>query len=69
MAESLANDDVLTVSEVADYLKVNERTVYRLAAAKKIPGFKVGTAWRFRRTELEAWISAQSETLPGDSRR
>lgn len=56
----LPNDDVLTVSEVAAYLKVNERTVYRLASAKRLPGFKVGTSWRFRRTELEAWIRAQS---------
>jgi len=56
----LSNDDVLTVSEVAAYLKVNERTVYRLASAKRMPGFKVGTSWRFKRTELEAWIRAQS---------
>ena len=35
-------DQILTVKEVADYLKVNERTVYRMAAANKIPAFKVG---------------------------
>ncbi|CAM3392843.1 MULTISPECIES: methylation-associated defense system helix-turn-helix domain-containing protein MAD1 [Cupriavidus] len=61
MGGSLSTDDVLTVSEVAEYLKVNERTVYRLAAAKKIPAFKVGTAWRFKRAELDAWITAQSQ--------
>ena len=40
------SDEILTIKEVADFLKVNERTVYRLAAAKKIPAFKVGNAWR-----------------------
>ena len=39
--------DILTITEVAKYLKVAERTLYRLAAAKKIPAFKVGGTWRF----------------------
>ena len=34
--------DILTIAEVAEYLKVAERTIYRLAAAKKIPAFRVG---------------------------
>lgn len=52
---------ILTIKEVAEYLKVTERTIYRLAAAKKIPGFKVGGMWRFRKTDLDGWIAAQSE--------
>lgn len=51
--------DVMTVREVADYLRVNQRTVYRLAVDKKLPAFKVGATWRFRRAEIDAWISAQ----------
>jgi len=54
------NDEILTIKEVADYLKVNERTIYRLAASKKIPAFKVGNAWRFRLSEIDEWISDQS---------
>ncbi len=38
-----AADSVMTVKEVADYLRVNQRTVYRLAVDRKLPGFKVGT--------------------------
>jgi excisionase family DNA binding protein len=38
---------------VAEYLKLNEKTAYRLAADGKIPGFKVGGSWRFRRDEIE----------------
>ena len=52
-------DQVLTVKEVAEYLKVNERTVYRMASANKIPGFKVGASWRFKQSEIERWISEQ----------
>lgn len=52
-------DQVLTVKEVAEYLKVNERTVYRMASAKKIPAFKVGASWRFQQTEIELWIKEQ----------
>jgi len=52
--------DILTISEVAAYLKVAQRTVYRLAAAKKIPAFKVGGVWRFSRAEIEDWIKQQS---------
>lgn len=55
-----AESDILTIDEVASFLKVAERTVYRLAAAKRIPAFKVGGAWRFSRADLEAWIRQQS---------
>lgn len=58
---------VLTIREVAEYLKVNEKTVYSLAQKRRIPGFKVGGQWRFRREDLEAWISAQTgEPAPKD---
>ncbi|TXH39946.1 MAG: DNA-binding protein [Burkholderiaceae bacterium] len=53
--------EILTIREVSEYLKVTERTIYRLAAAKKIPGFKVGGAWRFSKAEIDQWIRRQSE--------
>ena len=55
-------DEILTIKEMADYLKVSERTVYRLASGRKIPAFKVGNAWRFRREEIERWIEQQSRS-------
>ena len=45
--------DILTIKEVAVFLKLTEKTAYRLAADGKIPGFKVGGSWRFRRDEIE----------------
>lgn len=54
------DDTILTIKEVAGYLKVNERTVYRLAVSGDIPAFKVGGSWRFRKETLEQWIEQQS---------
>ncbi|TCP60650.1 AlpA family transcriptional regulator [Rhodovulum bhavnagarense] len=48
--------DILTIKEVSAYLKITEKTAYRLTAEGKIPGFKVGGAWRFRKQEIDAWI-------------
>jgi len=52
--------EIFTLDEVATYLKVGKRTVYRLAAAKKIPAFKVGGAWRFSRADIDTWIKWQT---------
>jgi excisionase family DNA binding protein len=55
------NDQILTVKEVAEYFKVNERTVYRLAIRKEIPAFRVGASWRFKREEIDEWVTRQDE--------
>lgn len=52
-------DQILTLKEVAAYLKLAEKTAYRLASEGKLPGFKVGGSWRFKREDLEAWIEKQ----------
>ena len=52
-------DEILTIDEVAAYLKAGKRTVYRLASSGKIPAFKLGGTWRFRRAELDQWIASQ----------
>ena len=56
--------DILLIKDVAEYLKVTERTIYRLAAAKKLPAFKVGGSWRFSRADIDAWIKAQTSITP-----
>ncbi len=53
------SDEIMTVRELAAYLKLNEKTAYRLAAEGTLPGFKVGGSWRFRREEIVKWINAQ----------
>ena len=52
--------EILTIIQVAEYLKVTQRTIYRLAAAKKIPAFKVGGTWRFSLADIDSWIKQQS---------
>ncbi|SFB02450.1 transcriptional regulator, AlpA family [Collimonas sp. OK607] len=60
MSTSTSEGQILTIKQVADYLKVTERTIYRLAAAKRIPAFKVGGTWRFSRADIDSWIKQQS---------
>ena len=52
-------DEILTIDEVAAYLKAGKRTVYRLAANGKLPAFKLGGTWRFRRGDLDQWIASR----------
>ena len=52
--------EIFTLDEVANYLKVGKRTIYRLVAEKKIPAFKVGGAWRFTRADIDQWIREQA---------
>ncbi|WP_352296731.1 helix-turn-helix domain-containing protein [Pseudoalteromonas sp. 20-MNA-CIBAN-0454] len=54
-------DDILTIQEVATYLKLNEKTAYPLASKGKIPDFKMGGNWRFKRVDLEQWIEEQKQ--------
>ena len=52
--------DILTLDEVAAYLKAGKRTVYRLAASGKLPAFKLGGTWRFSRADIDSWIRQQA---------
>ena len=56
----MSQDDILTIPDVADFLKVAEKTVYGLAQKGDLPGFKVGGQWRFRRTAIDSWIDGKT---------
>lgn len=51
---------IFTLDELAAYLKVGKRTLYRLAAHGETPAFKVGGTWRFRQSEIAQWINDQT---------
>lgn len=53
------SDEILTLSEVAQLLKVAEKTVYSMAQKGLLPAFKVGGQWRFKRADLDQWIEDQ----------
>ena len=56
----MIDETFLTTDEVLDYLQVNLRTVYRLIKAGKIPAVRVGRQWRFRKTDIDAWLERGS---------
>jgi len=57
----------MIVQEVAQYLRVCETTVYKLAQAGEIPAAKVGRSWRFSRELIEKWLRYESDQQIDDS--
>jgi excisionase family DNA binding protein len=49
-------DTVLTLVEVAEFLRVHPTTIYRLLYKDQIPAFKVGSEWRFNQESVEKWV-------------
>jgi excisionase family DNA binding protein len=62
-------DEILTLPEVAQLLKVTDKTVYSLAQKGGLPAFKVGGQWRFKRADLDAWIEERKQAARGDEDR
>ena len=52
-------DEILTIKQVADCLKVNERAIYKLAHEGGIPAVKIANQWRFRRSMIDGWLDLQ----------
>ncbi len=59
MAEQL--QPAMTVREIATFLAVDEKTIYRLAQQGKLPGFKVAGTWRFQVHDIQRWIDEQKK--------
>ncbi|WP_372795384.1 PTS sugar transporter subunit IIA [Pontiella sp.] len=51
--------EIMTIEEVAEYLRVSERTVYDWAQKGDLPGGKLGTTWRFKRNDVENWVNSR----------
>jgi len=49
-------DEIMTVEQLAKYLKTGITTIYKLAQEGKIPGNKVGNQWRFRKERIDEWL-------------
>jgi excisionase family DNA binding protein len=60
-------EKLLTIAQVANYLKIDKFTVYRLVTQKKIPAFKVGNQWRFKKKLLDDWLNKNSNQSSEDS--
>jgi PTS system nitrogen regulatory IIA component len=53
----MIDDEILTLEEVAKYLRVSERTVYDCAQKGEIPAGKIRSAWRFKKSEIDKWVN------------
>ena len=57
-------DMLLNVKQVANYLQLKPSTIYAWAQGEKIPAFKIGRTWRFRRSDLDAWLGRHLKGKP-----
>lgn len=62
MAES-RKPSLMTVDELAKYLRMKKVTIYKHAQEGKLPGFKVGSTWRFKKTTIDKWIEDQENHI------
>jgi len=52
----LETERLMTLEEISDYLQISIHTLYKMAQQDRIPAFKVTNKWRFRKSEIDAWI-------------
>ncbi|GAB4117279.1 MAG: hypothetical protein Kow00103_13820 [Candidatus Caldatribacteriota bacterium] len=55
--------EVLTVKQVAEFLQMDERTIYKLAKQGHIPSFKVSNQWRFLKKDIESWVEQKKSEV------
>jgi excisionase family DNA binding protein len=55
---------LMTVSEIASYLRVHPTTIYRLVKSGKMPSIRIGDSWRFDRDRIERWLKEGTKELP-----
>jgi excisionase family DNA binding protein len=48
--------DIMTVHDVAGYLRLSEAKVYKMAQESDLPAFRLGKSWRFRKAQIDEWI-------------
>lgn len=58
---AVALGGVLTISELAEYLKISRSTLYKLAQEGKVPGQKIGKHWRFHREAIDSWLKVHPQ--------
>ena len=61
----VAADRWLSVEEIATYLGIKKDTVYKWIERKKMPAHKLGSLWKFKRDEVDAWVRAGDAAEPG----
>ena len=60
----MVNVSIMTVHDVAIYLRLSEAKVYRLAKEGCVPSFRLGKSWRFRRDLIDEWTKKETQQVP-----
>ena len=55
-----SGNEILTIKEICDLLQIHPATVYKLIRKGKIPSFRIGSDWRFRRDRIMRWMAEES---------
>jgi excisionase family DNA binding protein len=58
-------DEIMTMDELAEYLKISKSTLYKLATEDKLPGEKIGKRWRFHKDAVDEWVKRGLEPMRG----
>ena len=56
-------DEIMTIKDLSLYLKINEKTIYKLAKQGKLPGVKIGGMWRFKKEAIDNWMMSASKQI------
>lgn len=54
--ENPTMDKWLTLEQIAEYLQMSTSSIYKMAQAGKIPAYKIGRQWRFKKEEIDRWV-------------
>ncbi len=72
MKDTQLNSDareVMNIRQASQYLGVSPDTLYKYVGENKIPAFKLGNRWRFKKSKLDEWMEEQSGEAEGQSKR
>jgi nitrogen PTS system EIIA component len=61
--------EILTIRQLAEYLMVSEKTVYRMLDRNELPAVRVGAQWRFRRQDIDGWLSEEVRRVEYEGKR
>jgi len=62
---TVAKTSLMTLDELAKYLRMKKVTIYKHAQEGKVPGFKVGSKWRFKKSTIDKWIEDKEKGSEG----
>lgn len=69
MPETQVAGDILTIRQLAEYLMVSEKTVYRMLDRNELPAMRVGAQWRFRKQDIDAWLTEEVRRVEVEGQR